>query len=61
MTDYQGYKYWLVEVRPSGIKRWRIERPDGTRTATLDRAKETDVQKHIDLLIQAEKGEVGGG
>lgn len=52
MQDYKGYKYWLVETIASGIKRWRIERPDGTRTASLDRAKESDIQSHIDMLIE---------
>lgn len=54
MTEYKGYRYWLVETLSSGTKRWRIERPDGTRTASLDRAMESDVQKHIDALIASE-------
>jgi len=53
MTDYKGHKYWLVETLVSGIKRWRIQLPDGTKSASLDRAKEVDVQNHIDQLIAA--------
>lgn len=52
MTEYRGFKYWLVETLPSGVKRWRIERPDGSKTATLDRAREADVKAQIDLLIK---------
>jgi len=54
--EYRGYRYWLVETKPSGMKIYRIQCPHRHKTPPLERASEADIKAEIDTLIRNAAG-----
>lgn len=53
MTEYNGFKYWLVETKIDGSKVWRIQFPGGHKTPPCVFASEAYVRAAIDDIISS--------
>jgi hypothetical protein len=51
VTEYKGFKFWLVETKTNGQKIWRIQFPGGHKTPPLFLKSEADVKIEIDKII----------
>ena len=55
-VDYRGFKYWLVETTIKRKQIWRIQLPNGEKTAPTEYAREVAVISTIDALIASAEG-----